>query len=67
MEFQNDPFKNVSEYEHDMALNRAVKWTENILSETFGTDVSKLTLVCLTASTRMKMIDVSNCLPKSMQ
>ena len=52
--FKNDPFKNVSEYEHDMALNRAVKWTENILSETFGTDVSKLTLVCLTASTRMK-------------
>lgn len=52
--FKNDPFKNVSEYEHDMALNRAVKWTENILSETFSTDVSKLTLVCLTASTRMK-------------
>lgn len=52
--FKNDPAKNISEHEHNLALDKAINWVETVLKETFGYDVNKLTLVCLTASTRLK-------------
>lgn len=52
--FKNDPTKSVTSSEYKEALDRAVNWVESELRSTFGSDVQKLTLVCLSASTRNK-------------
>lgn len=53
-DFKNDPSRHIPEADHDRALGRAIRWTEDVLSDTFGSDLNKLTLVCLTASSRLK-------------
>jgi hypothetical protein len=52
--FKNDPDKSISESDHNVALNKAIRLVEDQLRETFGSDVSLLTLVCITASTKKK-------------
>lgn len=52
--FKNSPEKNISAYEHSKALNIAIEWVEQTLKKTFLEDTIKLTLVCLTASTKEK-------------
>lgn len=52
--FKNDPFRNVSNYEHDMAVKKVIDLVESALKKDFGTKTEYLTLVCLTASTQRK-------------
>jgi predicted amidophosphoribosyltransferase len=52
--FKNDPNKNVSNIEHDMALRKVTNLVETALRNTFGSKTEYLTLVCLTASTQRK-------------
>lgn len=52
--FKNDPTKGISSYDHNIALDHVVGLVENALSSAFGSKTEYLTLVCLTASTRIK-------------
>lgn len=50
--FKNDPKRNINPVHHQRALEKAVYWVTETLKTTFGSYVSELTLVCLTASTK---------------
>lgn len=52
--FKNDPDKNISEYDHKVAMNRIITELEYKLKKTFGMDISGLVLVCIPASTKIK-------------
>lgn len=52
--FKNNPDKDINAVEHNEALNSAVISVEKLLAETFNKDTNKLTLVCLTASSKEK-------------
>lgn len=53
--FKNDPNRHIQAREHDYAVNYVIKELNGLLSKTFSsTDLSKLTLVCIPASTQEK-------------
>jgi predicted amidophosphoribosyltransferase len=52
--FKNDPSRNISDYEHESALQTVINLVENALRSAFGSKTEYLTLVCLTASTQRK-------------
>lgn len=52
--FKNDPNKSNSKYSYEDALNIIVPRYTRKLRDTFGTDVSDLTLVCIPASNETK-------------
>lgn len=54
--FKNDPDarKPVMEFQHEAALNTVINKVKNTLTNTFGQDVSNLTLVCVCASSAYK-------------
>lgn len=52
--FKNDPEQKTTEYDHKLAMNKVIKELEYKLRKDFGDNISKLTLVCIPASTKIK-------------
>lgn len=52
--FKNDPEQKTTEYDHRVAMNKVIKELEYKLKKDFGNYVSKLTFVCIPASTKIK-------------
>ena len=52
--FKNDPARNISDYEHDSALQKVTNLVENELRLAFGSKTEYLTLVCITGASQRK-------------